>query len=283
MVCLAGRTARALSNRMEMFMSHRLWWRVTDILPLAAHAAATPRQNLLPARQELAVYACPALLWSSGPAGDWLSSNGVPIWYAADGGQYRIRADTWFHPATGTSGSPPQRQPADGVLALLTEHLDGRRTLLDLLQFARRNDLHWFGLDPDPAADDTNSRYLVTAGRGDLLPADAVWLPATVTSTMVDGRTYPAMVADGYTARDGVLARFAPHILQRLAEEQNHAAHADDVGAVAQLHRVGDMVLVVRQTYDEDGGLRWIEEDRCNPDADGYYPLGAYQWSWTRT
>lgn len=94
---------------------------------------------------------------------------------------------------------------------------------------------------------------------------------------------YPALIADGYTALDGVLTRFPPEALQRLIDDQDEEGLGDDVGAVAQLHRAGDVLIIVRRHYDDDTGLRWVEEDRCYPDADGCYPVGAYHWRWTRT
>ncbi len=280
-------------------MSHRLWWRVADVLPLAAHAAATAQHIPFPGRQPSPLWMQrPALLWTVRPDGDWLSSNGSPIWHAADGTDYRVRAETWSHPATGTTGNPVQADPADGFLPLLAEHRDGRRTLLDLLRFARRNEVTWFGLDPDPATTNTNSRYLIADHRGDLLPPDVTWVPAPVTSPVVDGRVYPALIADGYTAvDDGVLARFPAEVLQALIDDQHEAFLADDTGTVAHLRRDGDLLVIehlvhddsntglrwVDRCYDHDTELRWVEDDRCYPDADGCYLVGAYQWRWTHT
>jgi hypothetical protein len=258
-----------------MPVPHRLWWRVTDILPLAAHAAATARHAPFPGRQPTPLY--PALVWTSDPNGNWLSSNGIPAWYAADGTGHRVRAETWSHPATGTTGNPAQTDPTDGFLPLLAEHLDGRRTLLALLEFASRHRVHWFGLHPDPVATATTTRYRIAEHRGDLVPPDATWVPAMVTSAAVDGRAYPALIADGYTALDGVLARFPPDSLQTLIEEQREAFLSDDTGTVVQLRQAGALLIVERQEHD-DTGLRWVEEDRCHPDADGCYLVGAYQW-----
>jgi hypothetical protein len=110
---------------MEMSMSHRLWWRTTDILALAAHAAATARHTPFPGRQPSPLWMeRPVLIWTSSPNGDWLSCNGSPIWHASDGTEYRVRAQTWSHPATGTTGNPAQAKPVDGFLPLLAEHLD---------------------------------------------------------------------------------------------------------------------------------------------------------------
>jgi hypothetical protein len=144
--------------------------------------------------------------------------------------------------------------------------------------------VNWFGLDPDRATDATNTRYLITDRRGDLLPPDVTWVAATVTCTAVDGRAYPAQIADGYTALDGVLARFPDDgALQALIDDQHEAALDDDTGDVADLRRNGHALMVGRQEYDDDTGSRWIENDLCYPDADGCYLVGAYQWRWTRT
>lgn len=280
-------------------MAHRLWWRVADILPLAAHAQATARHLPFPGRQPSPLWMQkPALIWTSGPDGDWLSSNGDPIWYNADGAAHRVRAETWRQPATGASGNPAQANPADGFLPLLDEHDDGRRPLLDLLRFARRTEANWFGLDPDPAAHDANTRYLLADRRGDLLPPEVTWVPATVTSTTVDGRAYQAQIADGYTALDGgVLVRFPPDALQALIDDQHEAFLDDDTCTVAHLRRDVDLLVIEHLVHDDsdtrlrwvdrcpdhDTELRWVEDDRCYPDADGCYLVGAYQWRWTRT
>ncbi|MGC4857572.1 hypothetical protein ACLQ24_30460, partial [Micromonospora sp. DT4] len=68
-----------------------------------------------------------------------MSSNGVPRWYDADGTDHRALAETWTHTATGATGNPVPTDDGHGFLPLHTEHLDGRRDLLDLLRHARHH------------------------------------------------------------------------------------------------------------------------------------------------
>lgn len=134
---------------------------------------------------------------------------------------------------------------------------------------------------PDPLASRTSAHLAYPPLHWN--PYADTWVPATVTSPAVDGREYRALIADGYTALDGgALVRFPPDALEQLIDDQHEAFLDDDTGTVAQLCRVGDLLIVQRQEHDDsDDGLRWVENDRCYPDADGGYLVGAYQWRWT--
>ncbi|NED50987.1 hypothetical protein G3I24_08710 [Micromonospora aurantiaca] len=123
-------------------MSGRLWFRVDDVLPLAEHAASTGAHRRTRQQYRASVPDQAALIWSHDIDGDWLSSNGVPRWYDADGADHRVRAETWTHTATGVTGNPVPADDGHGFLPLHTEHLDGRRDLLDLLRYARRHGMH---------------------------------------------------------------------------------------------------------------------------------------------
>ncbi|WP_018909212.1 hypothetical protein [Salinispora arenicola] len=116
-------------------MTHRLWWRVEGILPLAEQAAGMPRQRKT-RQQDIARWPdVPALIW------------------------YR-----------------------------------------------------------DRASNEDNTRYVISQSRGDVLPADAIWVPATVTCDTAGGGYYRALVADGYTALDGgLLCRFPRAQAERMA------------------------------------------------------------------
>src|SRR5688500_13193802 len=136
-------------------MTRRLWWRVDQILPLAEHAAATIEHHRTRQQYGAGLPDQAALIWSHDTDGDWLSSNGVPRWYDTNGTEHRVRAETWTHTATAATGTPVPARDGHGFLPLRTDHLDGRRNLLDLLRFARDHRMHWFGLHPDPARDHT--------------------------------------------------------------------------------------------------------------------------------
>jgi len=261
-------------------MTHRLWWRVTDILPLAEHAAATGRHIQTGTPRHAGWTDCPALIWTSDPDGDWLCSNGIPVWYSADGALHRIRAETWSHPATGTTGNPAQADELDGVLPLLAEHLDGRRTLLDLLRFARQQQVHWLGLHHDPASDETNTRYQISLTRGDVAPPDATWTRTRVTSPTVGGGSYQALVADGYTASGGVLPRFPRDAVQRMAEDLYHLNRGDILGEYPQVRLAGNLAIIERELDADQYRVRVVEEDRVHADADDCYAIGTHQWNW---
>ncbi|MFY1673966.1 hypothetical protein ACN27G_29105 [Plantactinospora sp. WMMB334] len=263
-------------------MTHRLWWRVEEILPLAEHAAGMPRQRKTRQQDDARWPDVPALVWSRDAAGDWLSSNGVPIWYDRDGTEYRVRAETWTHTATGATGNPRPNDDGDGFLPLHAVHLDGRRHLLDLLRFARDNEVPWLGVHPDRASNEDNTRYVISQSRGDVLPADATWVPATVTCDTVGGGYYSALVADGYTALDGgLLCRFPRAEAERMAGHL-HELSIEDIPAELPVPSVlGPYVVVLRQEDTGEDSTRWIEEDRIPVDADDHFAIGAYQWRWT--
>ncbi|GAB3147151.1 hypothetical protein GCM10027290_29980 [Micromonospora sonneratiae] len=263
-------------------MTRRLWWRVEEILPLAEHAAATPQHRKTRQQYRAGWPDVPALIWSREPDGAWLSSNGVPIWYDRDGTEHRARAETWTHTATGATGNPTPSDGEHGFLPLRATYLDGHRTLLDLLRFARDHTVHWFGLCPDPASDETNDHYLLSVSRGDVIAPMSTWKTANVTSETVGGGTYRAMVANGHTTLDGgVLCRFPRGAVRRMADNLKRLQAGDMPGEHPML-RFDDDVVVVEWEQDRRAGT-WIirEMDRVSPDANGCYAIGAYQWRWT--
>ncbi|MEV5691986.1 hypothetical protein [Micromonospora globbae] len=252
-----------------------------DVLPLAEHAAATPRHRKTRQQIRAGWPDAPALIWSRDTGGDWLSSNGMPCWCDADGAEHRTRSETWTHTATGVTGNPGSTDDGDGFLPLRAEHLDGRRDLLDLLRFARDRQLRWLGVNPNRASDDSNDRYVLSHSRGDILPPHAIWVPATVTSDTVGGGHYRALVADGHTTLDGgLLCRFPRDEVERMADHLDALSLGDMPAEHPVLRVVGDYVSV---RWEEDTGedsSRWIEEDRVPADADDHFAIGAYQWQW---
>jgi hypothetical protein len=263
-------------------MSHRLWFRIDDILPLAEHAAATIAHRKTRQQYQAGLPDQAALIWSQDTDGDWLSSNGVPRWCDADGADHRVLAETWAHTATGATGNPVPADDGHGFLPLHTAHLDGRRSLLDLLRFACQQGMHWFGLHPDLASDDTNDRYRISRSRGDITPPLSTWTPTTVTCDIAGGGAYRAMAATGYTTCDGtgVLCRFPLFAVQRMAAHLDGLYPGDMPGEHPRLRFDSNEVVIEWET---DNGLdsRWIEHDRIMPDANRCYAIGAYQWPWT--
>ncbi|MBQ1052726.1 hypothetical protein KBX50_30260 [Micromonospora sp. C51] len=262
-------------------MTRRLWWRVDQILPLAEHAATTIAHHRTRQQYAAGMPDQAALIWSHDADGDWLTSNGLPHWYAADGTAHRVRADTWTHTPTGATGNPIPAQDGHGFLPLRSGHLDGRRDLLDLLRFAHQQGMHWFGLHPDPTRDHTNDRYRIADTRADITPPLATWTPATVTCRQVGDGHYRAMVAVDYTTCDGtgLLCRFPRFAVQRMATHLTDLHPSDMPGEHPRLRFDGNLAIV---EWEHDNGIdsRWIEDDRVPPDDNGCYAVGAYQWPW---
>ncbi|MFC0532134.1 hypothetical protein [Phytohabitans kaempferiae] len=253
-------------------MTPRLWWRVRDVLPIAEHAAAVSGYRDGSPHQ-------PALLWINDARGDVLESNGTPVWYDVDGQVHHTRAETWIHTPTGTTGNPARVDERDGHLPLLAEHPDGRRNLLDLLRYARDHEVNWLAVDPDPATDDTNTRYQIRATRRDTAPPDATWKRAKVTCPTIGGGTYPALIADGYTALGGVVARFSHDVVQKMATDLVYLNMSGLPGRYPRIRLARGIAIV--HTEQADGEITLlVEQDQVTPDATGHYSIGAYQWVW---
>jgi hypothetical protein len=103
---------------------------------------------------------------------------------------------------------------------------------------------------------------------------------------MVPDQVYPALIADGYTALGGVVARFELATVQAMAgylRDRHHDTNPrSDLmpGELPRLRFDGPAVAVL---CSHDDGLRerWVEVDRVYPDHDGLFPIGVYQWPWS--
>lgn len=252
----------------------RLWWRVADVLPIAEHAASVSGYRSGSPHQ-------PTLLWISDVCGDDLESNGTPVWYDGEGQVHHARAETWMHDATGTTGNPAQANEPDGYLPLLAKHRDGRRSLLDLLRFARSHEVNWLAVHPDPVTDDTNTRYQICASRRDTAPPAARWKRGNVTSRTIGGGSYPALIASGYTVLRGVIARFPYEAVQQMANDLAYLNMGEPSGAFPQIQLTGGKAIVRTRHPGDDESVQLREQDQVVPDADGHYAVGAYQWTWT--
>ena len=270
----------------------RSWWQLTHVLPLAEHAMAAPGHQLTGAQVAAQAPTQPALIWTSSPAngfspgGDWLDSNGTPGWYDPDGTIHQTEALTWRHPSSGQTGSPGQPDPGMGFLPL-THHdpryARRRPALIDVLRRGARTGAHWFALDTTTTGP---ARFIVSDHRHDIAPPTATWVPANVTSPTIGDRWYPALIADGYTTGDGVIARFDPATVSAMAEylldrhlDRNPAT--DLMPGELPLLRIDGPAVAVLWSADDGLRERWVEVDRVYPDHDGRYPLGAFQWRWS--
>ncbi len=100
-----------------------------------------------------------------------------------------------------------------------------------MLRAARHSGRNWITVDIDPA--DRHlippSRVQAADHRDQLVPADATWVEATVTSTAVAGNSYPALVPDGYATDAGfAVPRFDRHTVERMIADLD-AVQATDV------------------------------------------------------
>jgi len=128
-----------------------------------------------------------------------------------------------------------------------------------VLRRGARTGAHWFTLDTTTTG---TARLGVSDHRHDIAPPTATWVPAAVTSPSVEDRCYPALVPDGYTTGDGVIARFDHATVQAMA------------GYLLDRHYDTDPATDLMP-----GELPLLRFD--DPDHEGRYPVGAYQWRWS--
>ncbi|GIM90128.1 hypothetical protein [Paractinoplanes toevensis] len=269
-------------------MSHRMWFRLTDVLPLAEHAMACFEHRTTGVEVGLDVSHGPALIWTGSALMDLLSSNGVPTWHREDASMHIAEAYTWRN-TTGAYGTAHTDGYHTAYLPLTNP--DGSTGfVMNVLRGSRDSGYSWLAVDIDP----TDARLIgptrvhALPCRHGLVPTDTAWTPAEVTCRHVDDRPYPALIADGYTSDSGdLLARFDTTTIARMTAdlEQIHTnpdRDSDPIpGEYPHLRLSGD-VLTVLQEHDnphlKGGTVR--ATDYLTPDQDGRYPLGAYLWPW---
>jgi hypothetical protein len=270
----------------------RMWWHLSQVLPLAEHAMAAPAHQLTGAQVAAKAPTQPALIWTSQPsdrsaAGDWLSSNGSPGWFDRDGATHQAMAITWQHTATGAIGSPGQPDPAMGFIPLtyysLTRGWRNRPGLIDVLRRGADAGAHWFAFESGAIGP---TRFVVADHRHDIAPPTATWTPATVTSPIVGDRRFPALIADGYTTGDGVIARFDAQTVSAIAayllDRHDDRNPATDL-MPGELPLLGFSNNAVSVSWSRDDGARewWDEVDRVYPDHEGRYAISSPHWRWS--
>jgi hypothetical protein len=283
-------------------VSHLLYFRIEQALPLAEYAMSCPTHRLTPEQVAAGARLRPALILTAAADGIGLASNGVPSWYDEDGDLHTAPAWTWHHPGRGRRGTDTAAgnialtgtavtgAPASAVmgasaarfLPLSRRYRDRRDPLIRLLRTGAHGGGHWFVVDTDPAHTSSRDRLRVVDHRDDLLPAGTAWTATTVTAAAVWHYRYPALVADGYTVRgDDVIARFDRATVEQMAADLAavHACGDSMPGEVAALHLDGD-VVVVSFSHDDGQQESWAEVDRVHPDGQGFYAIGAYLWPW---
>lgn len=256
------------------------WWRLTEISPLAEHAMHTPTTNT-PLALTGSTTAAPGLIWEQTAEGDeTLRSNGSPVWYDETGQPHRAYAFTWTHPATGRHGNHRHGHP-DGDLVLLEGHPEGSvHPVIDTIRAGVESGHHWLWIDP--------IRWPFPVGTTDhrdaIVPADATWITAEVEAEALEGLSYPAVIADGYQIADGVLPRFTRATVAEIIADLDdlNSNPATMPGEFPTVAFDGDIAVISWQQHSLSDE-RVLEIDRCHPDAQRLYALGAFQWTWTTT
>ena len=278
----------------------RLWFHLEEVLPIAEHAMACTNWRLI-IEPDGGPYVQPALIWESTGGRELLSSNGEPGWYDENGRIHTAAARMAQYTAAGGGGAPaaaaairflplglPDSAWGRRPLKKISRCLGGRRfpdTLIARLRQGAARNAHWLAVDPGPGHN--AERFWVVDHREGIVPDDAVWEPAYVTSPAVLSGQYPALIAQGYSAhgQGDVIARFdRPTVLRMITCLANVRArtNSDAVplpGQVASLRFDRD-ALVVSWSYDDGEREVWGEIDRVHPDRDGFYAVGAYLWPW---
>lgn len=265
----------------------RLWFHLDDVLPLATHAASTPRHQLTTAQLLAHAPLMPALALTSEHGGPALTSNGDPAWYDADGTPHTARARTWIRRTAGSSTVVrPGVDARHGYLPLRTFGYDGFH-VIDWLRHAAAHGRHWLSLDlsrPHPVI--SPDRLDVTEQHGHPYPPAATWIAARVSCVPhLGGGRYPALIADSFQVDGGgEIARFdRPTINQIIADldRARDTAHYQ-IGWHARLRWNDDRLEVFAEHH--PGGIPALRRyDVIGPDRDARYPLGALRWTWLRT
>ncbi|MBG0568221.1 hypothetical protein [Actinoplanes aureus] len=266
-------------------MSHRLWFRLDEVVPLAEHAmhclghepAAGAPDDLGPAG--------PALIWTSTASLDLLTSTGLPTWYGRNGTPHAAEAQAWRDPhgryqTAGRDGYTTACLP-------LTSDSGIPGPVIHLLRSRVSRGKGWLTLDIDPADPHLMDAYRVhvVSDRDDLVLDGAVWRPGLVTCPQVADRTYWGLVADHTTNGGDLIVRFTRGIVEQIADDlQARHAAAKPAGAAPPgpahpgLGFDGDVLAVYR--LDPGHVQPHRTTDHLTPDSDNRYPLGAYVWPW---
>ncbi|TWJ25111.1 hypothetical protein [Micromonospora endolithica] len=258
-------------------MPGKLWFRGEDVLPLAEHALACPTHRLTRAQLAAGEHNTPALILRRTGSEGQLRSNGVPLWYSPQGDEQVAHGGSWRR----------QNAPAepDQHLYLPLRHVnaDGRR-LIDILRAGRDLDQPWLAIDTDTWPGTALDARAVTLldYRAEIAPPGTRWRPAMVTSARTGDGGYPALVADGCdTGVDGhLICRFHPHTVRRMAADLAGPWRLGTMPGEYPLLRFDGTTAVLLEESDLGDGIRLDVDDRCYPDQDGYYSIGAYRWLW---
>ncbi|MEO3780483.1 hypothetical protein ABGB16_27450 [Micromonospora sp. B11E3] len=258
-------------------MPMRLWFRVEDVLPLAEHALACPTHRLTRAQIAAGEVNGPALTLTRTGTRGVLRSNGVPAWHTPQGDEQVAFSASWL-PATGSHDEPTEHL----YLPLGPAGPSGRR-LIDVLRAGGDLDRNWLAIDtdiwPGPTLDATHVQLL--DHRAEITPPGVRWRPRMVTSPQANHGIYPALVADGYTTDcDGLICRFDQRTARLIAADLTGPWRLGTMPGEYPLLRFDGATAVLLEEHDTGRETRLDVDDRCYPDRDGYYSIGAYRWFW---
>ncbi|MBM0255849.1 hypothetical protein [Micromonospora sp. 4G55] len=259
-------------------MSTRLWFRIEDVLPLAEHALACPTHRLTRAQLAAGERTGPALTLTHTGTRGVLRSNGVPVWHTAQGDEQRAHSTSW-HPTAASE----QEATQENLYLPLGQAGPRERRLIDVLRAGRDLERPWLAIEPGTWPGNTldASCVQILDRREDIAPPDVRWRPVMVTSPQVAGRSYPALVADGYTTdAGGLICRFDPATARRMAADLDGPWRRGTMPGEYPLLRLDGDTLVLLEERDTGADTLLDVDDRCYPDRDGFYSIGAHRWFW---
>ncbi|MCP2325211.1 hypothetical protein HDA40_003718 [Hamadaea flava] len=258
----------------------KIWWRLTEISPLAEHAMHTPTTDA-PLPLIGSTTAAPGLIWDQNDTGvETLRSNGSPVWCDETGRPHTAQALAWTHTANQRSNTYYHAH-IDGDLVLLEgRHEGAARSVIDTIRLGVASGHHWLWIDPIgwPFPVGTADH------RDEIVPADASWIPAEVEASALEGLSYRAVIAEGYEGADGVLPRFTRQtVAEIIADLDDLNSHPATMPGEFPIVAFDGEVAVISWQQHTLSDERVLEIDRCYPDAEGLYAIGAYQWTWIVT
>ncbi|WP_430788176.1 hypothetical protein [Actinoplanes sp. G11-F43] len=261
-------------------MSHRLWFRLDDVVPLAEHAMHCLSHEPATGIPTDLGPAGPALIWTSTASLDLLTSTGLPTWYGRNGTLHAAEAQAWRDPHG--RYRPAGRDGYTTAYLPLTSNSGTPGPVINLLRSSLDHGKGWLTLDIDPGDRHLMDAYRVhvVSDRDDLVPQNAVWRPGSVTCPQVGERIYWGLVADYTTTGGDLIVRFTRHTVEQITDDlqAQHAAATPAGPARPGLGFDGDVLIV----YQLDPGHVWPRRttDYLIPDHGDRYPLGAYVWPW---
>lgn len=277
----------------ESAVPTRLWFRCDEVTPLAEHAMAC-RPHLTRAQVLAGQRLIPGLQVHHRAGTAVLSSNGTPTWHDPAGAMRHATALTWQHTGRRRHRIAPAR---DAFLPLHPGHAENP-PMIDLIRAARHRRQHWMAITVHRVRGHliTADAITFTDHRAEPPPADTIWTPATVTPDLAD-HTYPALTARNYRIGKTPPARFDRPTVERMVTDLQTVwdcpdRNRDPMPGEYPVLRFDGAVLIAYDTHDSyldyaepdaPAGVGLDEIDRYRPDRDGFYPVGAFLWSWHRT